>query len=131
VRIAVDTNVLVYAAGLDHEAGKRERAASILTAIPAENLVVPTQVVGEFYNVLIRKGGLPRGLAQAAALGLGETAEVAAHEPATMAQAISIAAAHELQIWDALILAIAAAEGCDLLLSEDMQHGSRYLGVEW
>jgi predicted nucleic acid-binding protein len=40
-----------------------------------------------------------------------------------------LAAKHRFGIWDATILAAAAAAGCRLLLSEDMQAGFTWSGV--
>jgi len=36
---------------------------------------------------------------------------------------------HRLSWWDSLIVAAAAAQGCALLLSEDLQDGGVYAGV--
>lgn len=40
-----------------------------------------------------------------------------------MQAALDLAADRELQIWDALIMSVAADQHCRLLLSEDLQHG--------
>ena len=36
---------------------------------------------------------------------------------------------HQLRIWDALVLAVAAEHRCRILLSEDLQHGFTWRGV--
>lgn len=36
---------------------------------------------------------------------------------------------HQIDTWDALILAVAAEHRCTMLLSEDMQHGFVWRGV--
>ena len=43
--------------------------------------------------------------------------------------AIDLATDHSLQIWDALIINVAAEAGCTLLLSEDIQPGFAWRGV--
>jgi predicted nucleic acid-binding protein len=43
--------------------------------------------------------------------------------------AIDLAIDHGLQIWDALIMAVAAENRCRLLLSEDLQSGFIWRGV--
>ena len=43
--------------------------------------------------------------------------------------ALHLQSAYRLGIWDARLLAICAAHGCDHLLSEDMQDGAHYDGV--
>ena len=48
---------------------------------------------------------------------------------AAIIAAADLAADHRLGIWDSLMLAVAAEEGCRLLLSEDMQDGFEWRGV--
>ena len=36
---------------------------------------------------------------------------------------------HRLQLWDARMLVVCAANGCDVLLSEDMTDGAQYRPV--
>ena len=40
-----------------------------------------------------------------------------------------LAADHESQIWDALIMSVAADQHCRLWLSEELQHGFTWRGV--
>ena len=58
MRIALDTNVLAYAAGID-DARRRDRALGMLETLSGAALVLPQQVAGELYNVLRRKGAHP------------------------------------------------------------------------
>ncbi len=46
-----------------------------------------------------------------------------------LAAAFGLAAAHNLQTYDAIILATAAQAECEVLYSEDMQHGFEWNGV--
>ena len=46
-----------------------------------------------------------------------------------MRMALDLAADHQMPIWDALILAVAADQKCRLLLSEDFQQGFTWRGV--
>ena len=39
------------------------------------------------------------------------------------------AARHSFSLWDAIMVAVAAATGCRALLSENMQHGFIWRGV--
>jgi predicted nucleic acid-binding protein len=43
--------------------------------------------------------------------------------------AIDLSRLHSFSFWDALIVRAAAAAGCGLLLSEDLQHGQVVDGV--
>jgi len=54
LRTAPDTNVLVYAEGLNGPA-KQGLATASLRQLGEGELFIPVQVLGEFYNVLLRK----------------------------------------------------------------------------
>lgn len=129
MKIALDTNVLGYAAGIGDDYEKRRLALNLIETLPGHDLVLPTQVAGEFYNILTRKGGHDPKLARRIVQNWSEAIGLAAHAPMTMATALEGAAFFNLQIWDALVLTIAAEAGCGLLLSEDMQDGFVYRGV--
>jgi predicted nucleic acid-binding protein len=129
IKIAVDTNIFGYAAGIGADPVKRPIAGALLNAIPSDDMIVPTQVIGEFYNILVRKGGYPPMLARKVIIDWTETITVAAYTPDTMREALEVASSRSLQIWDALILAVARANACEILLSEDMQHGFEYFGL--
>jgi predicted nucleic acid-binding protein len=53
VRIALDTNVLANAEGLNG-AARRDAAVALVRRLPQEAAVVPVQVLGELFNVLVR-----------------------------------------------------------------------------
>jgi predicted nucleic acid-binding protein len=127
VRVAFDTNVLAYAQGLD-DSTRKEAARSLLERVPQDVGVIPLQVLGELYNVLLRKGKR-RKQAQAAVLVWCDAFDVIETRVETMTSAVDLATAHRLGIWDSLILASAAQGGCRLLLSEDLQDGFTWNGV--
>src|SRR3712207_1243450 len=57
-RVALDTNVLVYAedvAPLERDAHKPVIAQALVAALPANAVVLPIQVLGELYRVLVGK----------------------------------------------------------------------------
>lgn len=129
MRLALDTNVLGYAAGVGDDEPKRRRAVQVLKAAARQDVIIPTQVAGEFYNILTRKAGHPPKVARKIVEDWSAGVGLTAHSAATMTTALEGAAFFNLQIWDALILTIAAEAGCGLLLSEDMQDGFVYRGV--
>lgn len=126
--IAIDTSVLAYAEGTNGAAMKR-RALDLIERLPADSVVVPAQVLGELFNVLVRKAGRPPTVAREAILTWQDAHDVAPTSSAVMARAADLAADHRLGIWDAVILAASAEAGCRLLLSEDLQHGFTWSGV--
>src|SRR5262249_19030634 len=97
--------------------------------LPAEDIVVPVQVLGELFHVLSRKAGRSRADARSSILAWRDAFPVAETTEAVMFSANDLAVDHQLGIWDAVILAAAAETGCRLLLSEDMQDGFTWRGV--
>ncbi|MFN3669340.1 MAG: PIN domain-containing protein [Brevundimonas sp.] len=128
MKVALDTNVLAYAAGVN-DGARRDRADRLISSIDAADLVLTSQVAGELYNVLVHKGGYSRGQAAEIVEGWIEVLTFRAATPQEFTSALSLARDHDLQIWDALILCVAAEARCALLLSEDMQDGFVYRGV--
>jgi predicted nucleic acid-binding protein len=85
-------------------------------------ILVPAQVLGELFNVLVRKARRSPAEAQGAIRFWQDCCSVAPTTEAVLTRAIDISVEHGLAIWDAIILAAAEA-GCRMLLSEDMQDG--------
>ncbi|MCA3255457.1 MAG: PIN domain-containing protein [Alphaproteobacteria bacterium] len=133
MRFAVDTNVLVYAERLERDpddAAKIELTGRLISRLDPAALVVPAQVLGELYNVLTRRGSVRPADARQAVEEWSDIAHVVATNGELIASAADLAARHRLAIWDAVVLAAAAEARCDLLLSEDMQAGFVWRGVE-
>jgi predicted nucleic acid-binding protein len=128
VRVALDTNVLVYAEGVNGSS-RQQAALAVLRALAAEEVVVPTQALGELFVVLTRKAQRPAAEARAAVLGWSDSYALAATTPDVMFEAMEIVTTHRLALWDAVMLAAAAQAGCRQLLSEDMQDGFTWRGV--
>lgn len=128
MRVALDTNVVVYLLGGADDA-RHVRAISVVDALASETVVVPVQVLGETYRVLTRKLALPVDVAEAALDRMQVLFPVAPTTAGAFAAAVRLARMHRLQIWDALVMAVAAEAGCTVLLSEDMQDGFRWNGL--
>jgi predicted nucleic acid-binding protein len=131
VKVALDTNVLAYAEGVNagDRDDRREAAIEIVRALPQDAGVLPVQALGELFNILVRKARRSRADARTAILGWRDAFPVVATSAAAMFAAADLAADHELGIWDALILCSAAEAECRLLLSEDLQEGFTWAGV--
>ena len=128
MRVALDTNVLVYAEGVNGP-DRRRVALSALKDIESEDLVIPAQALAELFAVLTRKARLPAGQARAAVMSWLDACEVIETGASTLVDAMELVASHQLSPWDAVILAAAASADCRLLLSEDMQAGFTWRGV--
>lgn len=128
MRIALDTNVLAYAEGINGTE-RRDAALALIRRLPQEATVVPVQVLGELFNVLVRKGGKSRIDARDALQSWRDTFPVVETSPEVMVAAADLATDHQLGIWDAVILSAASQSACRLLLSEDLQEGFTWAGV--
>src|SRR5436190_647816 len=92
-----------------------QRAAlDLLRRLPPTAAVIPVQVLGELFNVLVRKGGSQRDKARAAILDWRDSFPLIETSAAVVFAAADLATDHRLSIWDAVILAAAAAGGCRL-----------------
>jgi predicted nucleic acid-binding protein len=124
VKVFFDTNILVYA---QQSGEKADVARNLLLA----GGVISVQVANELANVLLKKFGRswPEVMAvlQDVYDLLGEakplTFEVHRH-------AVELASDHQLSIYDAMILASAAAAKCNVVLSEDLQNGFQVAGLK-
>jgi predicted nucleic acid-binding protein len=128
MRIALDTNILAYAAGVNGAEAK-QTTLQIIRKLPEANISVPVQVLGELFRVLVRKAGFPPALARTTILHLYNTYHAIETSSAVLLSALDLAAKHTLAIWDAMILSAAAEADCSLLLSEDMHDGFTWRGV--
>ncbi len=128
MNVAIDTNVLVYAEGLN-DPQKRERAQAVLEALPPESTFLPVQVLGELFQVLVSKAKRTPQEAGAAILSWGDAFPLIETTAEALLAASDLSRAHRLGIWDALILSAAADARCRLLLSEDLHEGFTWRGV--
>jgi predicted nucleic acid-binding protein len=128
VRVALDTNILACAEGVNG-LEQRDLALDLVRRLSQEATVIPVQVLGELFNVLVRKAGKSHSDARDALLSWRDTFPVVETSPEIMLTAADLAKDHQFGIWDAVILSAASQAGCRLLLSEDLQEGFTWAGV--
>ncbi len=128
MRIALDTNILVYAEGVNG-ALRAKTTVELLKKLPGSSTFLPVQVLGELFRVLVGKSAFPPPEARTVVLRWHDTFPLIETSPSILVAALDLAADHGLSIWDAIIFSAAAAAGCRLLLSEDMQEGFTWGGV--
>lgn len=128
--VFVDTNIWLYARDgsdpLKHRAANEALEALWRTGTGRTGL----QVINEYFVNVTRK--VPRPLTDAEAWADVEMMLAWRPRPVTadsVAAARAIAQRHRLSRWDALIVAAAEQEGCEVLLSEDFQHGQLLGGL--
>ena len=97
--------------------------------LKSDSLVMPIQVAAELHNLLVRKGGLSRYAAAQLVQDYMIGATIIPSDLDVLEAALDAANRHQLQTYDAIILAAAAEAGCSVLYSEDMEHGFIWNGV--
>lgn len=127
MKAALDTNILAYAEGVNG-ASMKKAALDLLAKLPPNSVVLPVQVLGELFQVLVRKAGCKPAEAREVILGWYDTFAPIETSLAVMLAAADLAT-RRFGIWDAVILSAAAEADCRLLLSEDLQDGFIWRGV--
>lgn len=128
MRIAIDTNILVYAEGFGDEPRCR-RAKELIASLNPSDVVLPAQVLGELFNVLTRKAVRSALVARDAVLSWSDTYDIADTSKESIAAACDLVATQPMQFWDALIVSVAIQQKCRLLITEDLSHGFTWQGL--
>ena len=128
MNIALDTNLLAYAEGVNDDE-RRRAAIAVVESLDPDQTFLPVQALGELYAVLVKRAKRSRSKARDAVMQWGDTFPLIEASPDVLSRAMDLAVDHELQLWDALIIASAAEAGCRLLLSEDLQNGFTWGGL--
>ncbi len=128
--IFVDTNILLYS----RDASEPEKQAVAITRLAelweARTGRLSVQVLNEYFVNVTRK--LDPGLSPAEAWDDIEALSAWNPLPIDMAiltRSYAVQNRYQLSWWDAMIIAAAEAAGCSRLLTEDLSHGSSYLGI--
>lgn len=128
MRIALDTNILAYAEGLG-DAGRCADALQLIKRLSPEHVLLPAQTLGELFRILTGKAKQQAASVREAIMSWSDTFEVADSSWTAFQAAIDLVIDHRLQIWDALIMSVAAENHCRLLITEDLQNGFTWRGV--
>jgi len=128
VRVALDTNILAYAEGIGDSA-RQLASLDLIRMLPPALVVIPAQCLGELFRLLTGKARRDAASAQEAVLGWADAYEPAAGTWTAFQSAMGAAVNHRLQVWDALILAVAVEQRCRVLFSEDLQHEFTWHGL--
>lgn len=114
----VDTNVWVYA---HLKAPGEPRHPQALKLIEnAARLVVSTQVLGEYYNAMLRNR-IPDALIVKNLAGIVALCQLRPVDLAVVQAAAELRQRYGYSYWDSQLLAAALSEDCDTFYSEDMQ----------
>jgi predicted nucleic acid-binding protein len=125
----VDTNVWVYA--YDYGSTEKQQVAADLIGSRAEDWVISTQVLSEFFWTVTRKLRPPLSPSDAKeATRLLATLPVVTLDGALVVSAIETTETHSIALWDAMIVEAAIRAGCDEILTEDLNDGEVIRGVK-
>lgn len=123
----VDSNILIYAA--DESLPVPRKTAIAREVLRQRNLVISVQVLNEFTVNARKPDKLNLSAAQLVEwcerLLLFHTLPLTVD---TYLSALVIHARFQLSHWDSLIVASAHAGGCEIIYSEDLNHGQDYDG---
>jgi predicted nucleic acid-binding protein len=119
-RFAVDSNVIVYL--FSGDAAKADRAEA-LVAGGTSKPVISTQVMNEVTLVMSRKMGLSWPEIERILDDVEVFCEVVPLTLEVHKEARWIAAHYGFRFYDSCIIAFALLADCEVLYSEDMQHG--------
>ena len=126
--LSFDTNILVYAADT-RDAARHELARGLLQNAAQVDAGLTEQSLIEFLHVATRKPGRPlQEAAQFVHAWLAIFTLMVPHQ-SVIADTLDLLTRNKLSAWDARLLAVCSANGCNLLLSEDLQDNAVYEGV--
>jgi predicted nucleic acid-binding protein len=124
----LDTNILVYS--FDRSSPRKELLAQHLInrAISTGDGIISYQVVQEFFSVALKRLATPMSVAEAQKyLATVFQPLLAVHSSSSLySESLNLHASAGLSWFDALIVASAQQARCQLLYTEDLQHGQRF-----
>jgi predicted nucleic acid-binding protein len=129
--VFVDTNILVYA--YDHTAGiKNTTAVELVKRLwEMETGCISIQILQEFCVITSRKITKPLGSDLIKEI-ISDLANWRLHTPEVtdLLRAIDIQQKNKISFWDAMVVQSALKLGCSTLLSEDLNDGQSYEGMQ-
>lgn len=121
VRVSLDSNILVYAV-LEPGSDKGRRAIEVVDRASPRGILA-TQALLEFVAVVRRRVPALTSKATTQAQAWAAVFETATTTTKVAEAAYRLVAAHQFQVWDAVIWSAARMAGATILLSEDLQDG--------
>jgi predicted nucleic acid-binding protein len=127
-RFFLDTNIFVYSFDRSEVAKSKRAGQLIRTALKTQKGIISYQVVQEFFNAALQRFAKPLKADEAEQyfstifrplLGIHSS-------PALYLEALHLQGRYRLPWYDSLIVAAAIQAECELLMTEDLQHGQRF-----
>ncbi|MFL6437507.1 MAG: PIN domain-containing protein [Terriglobales bacterium] len=125
----LDTNVLVYAYDASDKR-KQGIARELVRRAVAGEMVVSTQVLGEFCATLLHKlSPSPQHKQVATILEALSPIKVVSTDGDMVRRAVDVNGTYKLHFYDGMIVAAAERAGSTTIWSEDLNPGQEYFGI--
>lgn len=117
-RVFLDTNILIYFYSED-ELEKRKKVKQLLKA---NKVVISTQIMNEFSNVMLRKYKKDSQTLEEIIEAFKRQFAVINLTTDLTLKALKIHRRYRYSFWDSLVLSAALHSGCPILYTEDLSH---------
>jgi predicted nucleic acid-binding protein len=128
----IDTNILVYSFDNDNVHKKDISLKLISDALTQSKGIISYQVIQEFLNVVIKKFKVPLNIEDSRkylTVVLEPLCEVYS-SIALYHRALEIVERWQLSFFDSLIISAALQSECEIIYTEDLQHGQKIFDLE-
>src|SRR5271165_4888975 len=128
VKSFLDTNIIVYAFGQSFPEKAKIAQRLITDGAADKQAIISYQVVQEFINVALRgfRFAIARSDLESFLLKALFPMMAISSSPSLLIEAIRLHGEDQLAWYDSLIVAAAMQGNCEILYSEDFQHGRRF-----
>lgn len=130
-RFFLDTNIFIYSLDRGVPAKSQKAAQLIRRALSTRKGIISYQVIQEFLNVALKRFAQPMKTADAERYLATVFRPLLAVESsaALFSAALHLHASSGISWYDSLIVGAAIRSQCDLLYTEDLQHGQKFGGL--
>lgn len=118
--VFVDTNIWFYALSTGDE---RKRLAANHLLDTLDRPLINSQVIRELCLNLLKKSSYDETAIQELVISMHSDCHVSPESVGVFLRASELRKKHSFSYWDSLIVGAALEAGCEVLYSEDMQHG--------
>ncbi len=127
-RFFLDTNIFVYSFDRTAVAKSRRATQLIRTALKTQKGTISYQVVQEFLNVALQRFAQPMKVDEAEQYYSTTLRPLLSihSSPALYLDALHLQSQYRLSWYDSLIVAAARQAQCQILMTEDLQHGQQF-----
>ena len=129
-RYTLDANILFYALSPD-DYDKHRIALRLWEGATANDCVLALQTLGEVYHAVTRKARDRADDARRALAILASTVPIVSANNDDFLTVLEIHRQRPVQFWDAMLWATARRNGCEVIITEDLQDRSERDGVQY